>query len=239
MHDDAGGVDASHGASAGPCREGCRLPPDRFRPFGGRSIGAGRSGREGLEAVGCGLMRHVHLRLDRLEKHEMPEPFRVLLWSVPARARLCSGRRCGAAQRYPTSFWTATSAPLRSSSSIASKWPFCAAKCSGVRLHGGRRDSARRFIRRARTERLARSRLGRRRRLSRQSVLGRSGDCRSTPHSAARCAHHTCKRRGERAGPTGYPAQPIPENETGGPEVDIVSFRERRTARVLREDSAY
>ena len=160
-------------------------------------------------------------------------------WSVPARTGLCSGRRCDAAQRYPTSFWTATSAPLSSSSSIASKWPFCAAKCRGVRLHGGRRDSARRFIRRARTERLARSRRGRRRWLWRQSVLGRSGDCRSTPHSAARCAHHTCKRRGERAGPTGYPAQPIPENETGGPEVDIVSFRERRTARVLREDSAY
>jgi hypothetical protein len=63
-------------------------------------------------------------------------------FGVRLRARGCCGfrfRLCGAAQRYPSLFWTAPSAPRSSSSAMLLEWPLTAAKCSGVRLHGQRR----------------------------------------------------------------------------------------------------
>jgi hypothetical protein len=70
-------------------------------------------------------------------------------------------------------------------------------------------DSARRTQRpiRGKRKRRTRRRPGRSRRRRMRRAIGRFGDCRGTPPSAARYSH-TCARRGRGAGvgPTGYPS---------------------------------
>ncbi len=162
----------------------------------------------------------VHLPLSRLVMGELPTPFRELLRRPPARARLLRFRfrLCGAAQRYPRLFWTAPSAPRSSSSATLSGWPVPAASCSGVALHGRRRRRlgrrTQRPIRRERKRRTPSWSWRSRRRRHRRAV-GRFGDRRGPPHSAARC-RHGCARRGRGAGvgPTGVPQYPTGTRKT-------------------------
>ncbi len=142
-------------------------------------------------------------------------------FGVSLRARGCCGLRfrlCGAAQRYLFLFWTAPSAPRSSSSATDEEWPLCAAKCSGVDLHGRRRRRlGRRTQRPIRRERKRRTRTcsGRSRRRRHRRAIGSFGDCRDPPHSAARSSH-TCARRGRGAGvgPTGVPQYPTGTRKT-------------------------
>jgi hypothetical protein len=130
--------------------------------------------------------------------------FRFLLRRVPAHARLLLFRflLCGAAQRYPMMLlWTVPSAPRSSSSATDSESPLNAAMCSGVRLHGRRRWGLGRRtppIRRKRERRTC-CRSGRSRRRRMRRAIGRFGDCRIAPHSAARCSH-SCARWGRGEG---------------------------------------
>ena len=87
--------------------------------------------------------RFVHPPLRRLVLREHPHPFRESLRRVTARKRLCGSIGCAAAQRYPRVSWTASSAPLRSSSAMLSDSPSPAAQCSGVSLHGRRWEPGR------------------------------------------------------------------------------------------------
>ena len=89
-----------------------------------------------------------------------------------------------------------------------------------MRLHGrwrrglGRRTPPIRRKRRRRT----RCGSGRSRRRRMRRAIGRFGDCRTSPPSAARC-RHDCARRGRGAGvaPRGYPStQSVPEHKTAG-----------------------
>jgi hypothetical protein len=140
---------------------------------------------------------------------------------VLLRARGCCGfrfRLCGAAQRYPSMAWTAPSAPRSSSSATHAEWPLCAAQCSGVCLHSRRRRGlgrrTHRPIRRKRKRR-TRRRSGRSRRRWHRRAIGRFGDCRRPPHSAARSCHRCARRgRGAGVGPTGVPQYPTGTRNT-------------------------
>ncbi len=167
----------------------------------------------GREAAGG-----VHQPLPRLVMCELSFTFRESLRRLPARARLCGfSRLCGAAQRYPCLSWTAPSAPRSSNSAILSARPFHAAKCSGVSLHGRRAGlGPARSTADADAERRTRSRPGRSRRRWHRRAIRRFGDCRWTPHSAARRSHTCCARRGrsEGVGPTGVPQRPAGTRDT-------------------------
>jgi hypothetical protein len=99
---------------------------------------------------------------------------------------LCGRRLCGAAQRYPLRLWTATSAPLRSSSAIASNPPLAAAQCKGVSLHDRRAGTRPPHPPTPKRKGLTPRGSGRGRRLCGRSVFGRFGDCLRSPPSAVR-----------------------------------------------------
>ncbi len=145
-----------------------------------------------------------------------------------ARGCAVSVRLCGAAQRYPSLFWTAPSAPRSSSSAMTSVSSSSMAQCSGVHLHGKRRRGLGRRTHADRRKRKRRTILcpGRSRRRRIRQAIGRFGDCRIPPHSAARCCQSCARRgRGEGWAPRGYPSpQPVPEtqNSTQAPRVSRV-----------------
>jgi hypothetical protein len=108
---------------------------------------------------------------------------------------------------YPEVPWP----PRSSSSAMAPVSPYCAAKYSGVSLHGRRRRGLGRRTRPIRRKRQRRTRRSswRSRRHRMRRVIGQFDDCRRTPPSAARCTNSCARRgRGEGVTPRGYHMSP-------------------------------
>jgi hypothetical protein len=123
-------------------------PPAGSASADGTSDGTSSAGRDGARGRGDGgaVRRRAECTWLSPASYSASFPFRSAhCFGVSLRARGCCGFRfklCGAAQRYLLSkwlVWTAPSAPRSSSSATDEEWPYFAAQCSGVALHGRRR----------------------------------------------------------------------------------------------------
>ncbi len=167
----------------------------------------------GREAAGG-----VHLPLSRLVCRELPirELFCELLRRGPARARLLrvsvSAVRRSAALPVEVVMdgpVGAAQQQLRDGCGMASARGNVQRRVPARQTAAGTRPAHSRPIRRKRKRRTRSSRSGRSRRRWHRRAIGRFGDCRTSPPSAARC-RHCCARRGRGAGGGPYAGTPVP-----------------------------